>query len=149
MEPLVKLAPGICALAADVGYDSDLGDMNPPPRILMFISCTQAGLYNLYSISASITSHASHLFFILLLDIKGLALSLSYSLFIYILLCIYIFIVFYILSQHIGCDWGIDSSAKEDRCGVCHGDGSTCETIKDQYNETQGMGVLCCYISFD
>lgn len=44
--------------------------------------------------------------------------------------------------RHIGCDWGIDSSAKEDRCGVCHGDGSTCETIKDQYNETQGMGYV-------
>ncbi|XP_062590680.1 A disintegrin and metalloproteinase with thrombospondin motifs 7-like [Saccostrea cucullata] len=44
--------------------------------------------------------------------------------------------------RHIGCDWGIDSTAKEDRCGVCHGDGSTCETIKDQYNETQGMGYV-------
>ncbi|KAK3096440.1 hypothetical protein FSP39_000163 [Pinctada imbricata] len=44
--------------------------------------------------------------------------------------------------RHIGCDWGIDSPAKEDRCGVCHGDGSTCETIKDQYNETQGVGYV-------
>lgn len=32
---------------------------------------------------------------------------------------------------------------------MCHGDGSTCETIKDQYNETQGMGVLCLSVIFE
>ena len=40
----------------------------------------------------------------------------------------------------------INSNAKEDHCGVCRGDASTCETIKDQYNETQGLGktiVVC------
>lgn len=38
MGLLVRLAPGICASAADAGYDSALGDMNPPPTILMFIA---------------------------------------------------------------------------------------------------------------
>ncbi|OWF52704.1 A disintegrin and metalloproteinase with thrombospondin motifs 12 [Mizuhopecten yessoensis] len=44
--------------------------------------------------------------------------------------------------RHVSCDWQIDSAAREDRCGVCHGDGSTCETVKDQYNETQGLGYV-------
>ncbi|XP_069137146.1 A disintegrin and metalloproteinase with thrombospondin motifs 6-like [Argopecten irradians] len=44
--------------------------------------------------------------------------------------------------RHVGCDWQLDSAAREDRCGVCHGDGSTCETVKDQYNETQGLGYV-------
>lgn len=44
--------------------------------------------------------------------------------------------------RHVGCDWVIDSSAREDKCGICHGDGSSCETIKDQYNETQGLGYV-------
>lgn len=30
-----------------------------------------------------------------------------------------------------GCDWGIDFLVKEDRCGVCYGDGLICEIIKD------------------
>ncbi|XP_052832020.1 A disintegrin and metalloproteinase with thrombospondin motifs 7 isoform X2 [Octopus bimaculoides] len=42
--------------------------------------------------------------------------------------------------RRVGCDWVLESSAKEDRCGVCHGDGSTCKTIKDQFNETKGSG---------
>ena len=48
--------------------------------------------------------------------------------------------------QHIGCDYVIDSKAIEDRCGMCHGDGSTCTTVKSQYNETQGLGMYCFYI---
>ncbi len=43
--------------------------------------------------------------------------------------------------QKVGCDWGIDSSAKEDRCGVCHGDGSTCKTVTDKFDEKQGSGM--------
>lgn len=42
--------------------------------------------------------------------------------------------------RHIGCDWILDSSATEDRCGVCFGDGSTCTTIKNRFNETKGLG---------
>ena len=45
-----------------------------------------------------------------------------------------------LIFQHVGCDYVINSNAKEDHCGVCRGDASTCETIKDQYNETQGLG---------
>ena len=45
-----------------------------------------------------------------------------------------------LLLQHVGCDWVIDSAAKEDRCGMCHGDGSTCQTIKDEFNEKEGLG---------
>lgn len=44
--------------------------------------------------------------------------------------------------MHVGCDYVINSNAKEDYCGVCRGDGTTCETIKDQYNETQGLGYV-------
>ncbi|XP_033120764.1 A disintegrin and metalloproteinase with thrombospondin motifs 7-like [Anneissia japonica] len=43
------------------------------------------------------------------------------------------------ICQKVGCDNKIDSNAIEDQCGVCHGDGSTCETIKS--NITQyGVG---------
>ncbi|PVD19867.1 hypothetical protein C0Q70_20360 [Pomacea canaliculata] len=45
--------------------------------------------------------------------------------------------------RHVGCDWEIDSSATEDRCGVCYGDGSTCTTVKKQFNETKAQGQLC------
>ncbi|GFO21304.1 A disintegrin and metalloproteinase with thrombospondin motifs [Plakobranchus ocellatus] len=44
--------------------------------------------------------------------------------------------------RHIGCDWILDSSATEDRCGVCFGDGSTCTTIKNRFNETKGLGYV-------
>ena len=42
--------------------------------------------------------------------------------------------------QHVGCDWKIDSVAKEDRCGVCHGDGTSCKTVTDQFNKSEGLG---------
>ncbi|XP_071091239.1 A disintegrin and metalloproteinase with thrombospondin motifs 12-like [Haliotis cracherodii] len=44
--------------------------------------------------------------------------------------------------RHVGCDWIIDSSAVEDRCGVCYGDGSTCKTVKKQFNETDKLGYV-------
>ena len=44
--------------------------------------------------------------------------------------------------QHVGCDWTIDSAAKEDRCGVCHGDGATCHLIKDSFTERDGLGYV-------
>uniref|UniRef100_A0A8C2DH64 ADAM metallopeptidase with thrombospondin type 1 motif, 12 n=1 Tax=Cyprinus carpio TaxID=7962 RepID=A0A8C2DH64_CYPCA len=40
----------------------------------------------------------------------------------------------------VGCDFGIDSNAKEDGCGVCLGDGSTCETVKENFVEQDGSG---------
>ncbi|KAL8197492.1 UNVERIFIED_CONTAM: hypothetical protein K2H54_026819 [Gekko kuhli] len=41
----------------------------------------------------------------------------------------------------IGCDGIIGSAAKEDRCGVCNGDGKTCKVVKGDFNHTKGMVV--------
>ncbi|XP_073424908.1 A disintegrin and metalloproteinase with thrombospondin motifs 17 isoform X1 [Dendrobates tinctorius] len=41
--------------------------------------------------------------------------------------------------QKIGCDGIIGSAAKEDRCGVCNGDGKTCKVVKGDFNHTKGM----------
>uniref|UniRef100_A0A4W4FX91 ADAM metallopeptidase with thrombospondin type 1 motif, 17 n=1 Tax=Electrophorus electricus TaxID=8005 RepID=A0A4W4FX91_ELEEL len=42
--------------------------------------------------------------------------------------------------QTIGCDGIIGSSAKEDRCGICNGDGRSCKIVKGDFNHTRGMG---------
>ncbi|XP_073716344.1 A disintegrin and metalloproteinase with thrombospondin motifs 12-like [Misgurnus anguillicaudatus] len=42
----------------------------------------------------------------------------------------------------VGCDFGINSNAKEDGCGVCLGDGSTCETVKKTFLEQDGFGYM-------
>lgn len=39
--------------------------------------------------------------------------------------------------QKVGCDWKLDSNATEDRCGICHGDGTSCKTVKDKYKGQQ------------
>ena len=39
-----------------------------------------------------------------------------------------------------GCDYGIDSNAVEDRCGVCLGDGSSCETVYKTFDGGEGFG---------
>ncbi|KAF7239494.1 A disintegrin and metalloproteinase with thrombospondin motifs 17 [Varanus komodoensis] len=44
--------------------------------------------------------------------------------------------------QKIGCDGIIGSAAKEDRCGVCNGDGKTCKVVKGDFNHTKGMGYI-------
>uniref|UniRef100_A0AAY5EWT5 Peptidase M12B domain-containing protein n=1 Tax=Electrophorus electricus TaxID=8005 RepID=A0AAY5EWT5_ELEEL len=46
------------------------------------------------------------------------------------------------ICKSIGCDYEIDSSAMEDRCGVCHGNGSTCETVHRTFEETEGLGYV-------
>ncbi|XP_071954532.1 A disintegrin and metalloproteinase with thrombospondin motifs 6-like [Antedon mediterranea] len=43
------------------------------------------------------------------------------------------------ICQKVGCDNKIDSTAIEDQCGVCHGDGSTCKTIKSNITQ-HGVG---------
>lgn len=43
-------------------------------------------------------------------------------------------------SQKVGCDWTVDSDATEDRCGICHGDGTQCETTSGFYNKSEGLG---------
>ncbi|MGH0182642.1 UNVERIFIED_CONTAM: hypothetical protein FKN15_010308 [Acipenser sinensis] len=45
-------------------------------------------------------------------------------------------------NPNVGCDYEIDSNAVEDRCGVCHGNGSTCETVKKTFEESEGMGYV-------
>ena len=57
----------------------------------------------------------------------------------------HIYFVWPNIFQHIGCDYMIDSKAIEDRCGICHGDGSTCTTVKSKYTETQGLGNYFLY----
>ncbi|XP_015238080.1 PREDICTED: A disintegrin and metalloproteinase with thrombospondin motifs 7-like [Cyprinodon variegatus] len=44
--------------------------------------------------------------------------------------------------KEVGCDFGIDSNAVEDRCGVCLGDGSSCETVSKTYEEQRGFGYV-------
>ncbi|XP_013920681.1 PREDICTED: A disintegrin and metalloproteinase with thrombospondin motifs 7 [Thamnophis sirtalis] len=46
------------------------------------------------------------------------------------------------ICKNIGCDYEIDSYAMEDRCGVCHGDGSTCRTVKKTFEESEGLGYV-------
>ncbi|XP_037602146.1 A disintegrin and metalloproteinase with thrombospondin motifs 17 isoform X2 [Sebastes umbrosus] len=44
--------------------------------------------------------------------------------------------------QKIGCDGIIGSTAKEDRCGVCNGDGRSCKIVRGDFNHTKGMGYI-------
>uniref|UniRef100_A0A4W6F785 ADAM metallopeptidase with thrombospondin type 1 motif 7 n=1 Tax=Lates calcarifer TaxID=8187 RepID=A0A4W6F785_LATCA len=46
------------------------------------------------------------------------------------------------ICKNIGCDYVIDSSAVEDRCGVCLGNGSTCTTVKKTFEEREGLGYV-------
>ncbi|XP_030621018.1 A disintegrin and metalloproteinase with thrombospondin motifs 7 [Chanos chanos] len=46
------------------------------------------------------------------------------------------------ICKSIGCDYKIDSDAVEDRCGVCHGNGSTCETVKKTFERSEGLGYV-------
>ncbi|XP_064421805.1 A disintegrin and metalloproteinase with thrombospondin motifs 7 [Latimeria chalumnae] len=46
------------------------------------------------------------------------------------------------ICKNVGCDYEIDSNAVEDRCGVCQGDSSTCETVKRTFEESEGLGYV-------
>ena len=46
--------------------------------------------------------------------------------------------------QHVGCDNILSSDAKEDRCRVCGGDGSTCEATEGLFNESLPRGGKTC-----
>lgn len=37
--------------------------------------------------------------------------------------------------QKVGCDWVVDSNTTEDQCGVCGGNGETCETIRHEFTK--------------
>ncbi|XP_056136294.1 A disintegrin and metalloproteinase with thrombospondin motifs 12 [Lampris incognitus] len=44
--------------------------------------------------------------------------------------------------KEVGCDHGIDSNAVEDRCGVCLGDGLSCETVHKMFEGGEGFGYV-------
>ncbi|XP_048854244.1 A disintegrin and metalloproteinase with thrombospondin motifs 12 isoform X1 [Brienomyrus brachyistius] len=44
--------------------------------------------------------------------------------------------------KEVGCDYGINSNAVEDRCGVCLGDGSSCQTVRRSFEEGEGHGYV-------
>ncbi|XP_062998833.1 A disintegrin and metalloproteinase with thrombospondin motifs 7 [Elgaria multicarinata webbii] len=46
------------------------------------------------------------------------------------------------ICKNVGCDYEINSYAVEDRCGVCRGDGSTCQTVKKTFEEREGLGYV-------
>ncbi|XP_046898004.1 A disintegrin and metalloproteinase with thrombospondin motifs 7 isoform X5 [Hypomesus transpacificus] len=46
------------------------------------------------------------------------------------------------ICKNVGCDYEIDSNAVEDRCGICNGNGSTCETVKKTFEESEGLGYV-------
>uniref|UniRef100_A0A8B9PIG7 ADAM metallopeptidase with thrombospondin type 1 motif 7 n=1 Tax=Apteryx owenii TaxID=8824 RepID=A0A8B9PIG7_APTOW len=46
------------------------------------------------------------------------------------------------ICKNVGCDYEIDSNAVEDRCGVCHGNGSTCQTVKKTFEDSEGLGYV-------
>ncbi|NXG37739.1 ATS7 metalloproteinase, partial [Dromaius novaehollandiae] len=46
------------------------------------------------------------------------------------------------ICKNVGCDYEIDSNAVEDQCGVCHGNGSTCQTVKKMFEDSEGLGYV-------
>ncbi|KAK2914267.1 hypothetical protein Q8A67_002666 [Cirrhinus molitorella] len=46
------------------------------------------------------------------------------------------------ICKYLGCDYEIDSDAIEDQCGVCHGNGSTCETVRKTFKDSEGLGYV-------
>ncbi|XP_061471927.1 A disintegrin and metalloproteinase with thrombospondin motifs 12 isoform X2 [Rhineura floridana] len=46
------------------------------------------------------------------------------------------------MCKTVGCDYEMDSNATEDQCGVCLGDGSSCQTVKIGFNQSEGVGYV-------
>ncbi|XP_045141198.1 A disintegrin and metalloproteinase with thrombospondin motifs 12 [Echinops telfairi] len=46
------------------------------------------------------------------------------------------------ICKMVGCDYEIDSNATEDRCGVCLGDGSACQTVRKLFKQKEGSGYV-------
>ncbi|XP_022245549.1 A disintegrin and metalloproteinase with thrombospondin motifs 7-like [Limulus polyphemus] len=42
--------------------------------------------------------------------------------------------------RYVGCDGEIDSKAQEDRCGICHGDGTQCQAVRGDFKQKRGLG---------
>lgn len=49
--------------------------------------------------------------------------------------------LFVYLYQDVGCDHLIGSGAKEDICGVCKGNGTSCRTVEGRFNQLAGSGI--------
>ncbi|ELW66147.1 A disintegrin and metalloproteinase with thrombospondin motifs 12 [Tupaia chinensis] len=47
-----------------------------------------------------------------------------------------------IVTKMVGCDYELDSNATEDRCGVCLGDGSACQTVRKMFKQKEGSGYV-------
>ena len=63
----------------------------------------------------------------------------------YVYVCLYVSHYLYhsfSLSQRVACDWTVEGEAQEDRCGLCHGDGTQCITTKGVFNLTKGSGYV-------
>lgn len=54
--------------------------------------------------------------------------------------CLKVSLVVY-LYQDVGCDHLIGSGAKEDICGVCKGNGTSCRTVEGRFNQLAGSGT--------
>ncbi|XP_008201118.2 A disintegrin and metalloproteinase with thrombospondin motifs 7 isoform X1 [Tribolium castaneum] len=39
------------------------------------------------------------------------------------------------ICRKVGCDWVVDSTAQEDECGICQGDGTKCDKIEGLYSK--------------
>ncbi|KAM3939316.1 A disintegrin and metalloproteinase with thrombospondin motifs 12 [Leptodactylus fuscus] len=46
------------------------------------------------------------------------------------------------MCKSVGCDYEINSNATEDRCGICLGDGSSCQTVTKTFNQSDGFGYV-------
>ncbi|CAL4068988.1 unnamed protein product, partial [Meganyctiphanes norvegica] len=44
--------------------------------------------------------------------------------------------------KRVACDWSIQGEAQEDRCGLCHGDGTQCTTTRGNFTRERGTGYL-------
>ncbi|XP_066252226.1 A disintegrin and metalloproteinase with thrombospondin motifs 7 [Euwallacea similis] len=43
------------------------------------------------------------------------------------------------ICKKVGCDWVVDSTAKEDDCGICQGDGTKCDIMQDEYKKQSAL----------
>ncbi|XP_077137963.1 A disintegrin and metalloproteinase with thrombospondin motifs 12 [Ranitomeya variabilis] len=46
------------------------------------------------------------------------------------------------MCKSVGCDYEINSNATEDRCGICLGDGSSCQTVRKTFHQSEGFGYI-------
>ncbi|XP_068107345.1 A disintegrin and metalloproteinase with thrombospondin motifs 12 isoform X2 [Hyperolius riggenbachi] len=46
------------------------------------------------------------------------------------------------MCKSVGCDYEINSNATEDRCGICLGDGTSCQTITKTFDQSEGFGYV-------